>query len=274
MVFRSYDTLRKAGFDSINVDLMFAIPGQTMDVWKQTLDEALALGTEHLSCYEVIYEEDTPLFEQLKAGEIDVDEELACAQYDELIDRSASAGFRQYEVANFARDVRANAAGIGAGGLAGGPTSGPGMADVPAFACRHNVAYWMGHDFHGCGPSASEYVDGVRSRNWANTGMYCEQLERGRRAKEFAEALGPLARAGELAAFGLRMNAGWRYSEFQARTGFDLRQEWAEDLHALVGCGWGERSEDRFRLNRQGLRFADSAAVRMLRPEQVAEAAS
>lgn len=272
MVFRSYDTLRKAGFDSINIDLMFAIPGQTMDVWKQTLDEALALGTEHLSCYEVIYEEDTPLFEQLKAGEIDVDEELACAQYDELIDRSAAAGFRQYEVANFARDVRATAAGVGAGGLAGGAAAGPGMADVPAFACRHNVAYWMGHDFHGCGPSASEYVDGVRSRNWANTGMYCEQLERGRRAKEFAEALGPLARAGELAAFGLRMNAGWRYSEFQARTGFDLRQEWADDLRALVGCGWGERTEDCFRLNRQGLRFADSAAVRMLRPEQAAEA--
>ena len=71
------------------------------------------------------------------------------------------------------------------------------MADVPAFACRHNVAYWMGHDFYGCGPSASEYVDGVRSRNWANTVMYCEQLERGRRSKEFAEALGPLARAGD-----------------------------------------------------------------------------
>ena len=227
MVFRSYDTLRKAGFDSVNVDLMFAIPGQTLEVWKRTLDEALAFGTEHLSCYEVIYEEDTPLFEQLKAGEIDVDEELACAQYDELIDRSAAAGFRQYEVANFARDVRVGGGAGSAGTVVGG---GPGMADVPAFACRHNVAYWMGHDFYGCGPSASEYVDGVRSRNWANTVMYCEQLERGRRSKEFAEALGPLARAGELAAFGLRMNAGWRYAEFQERTGFDLRQEWAEDL--------------------------------------------
>ena len=267
MVFRSYDTLRKAGFDSINVDLMFAIPGQTLEVWKRTLDEALAFGTEHLSCYEVIYEEDTPLFEQLKAGEIDVDEELACAQYDELIDRSAAAGFRQYEVANFARDVRVGGGAGSTGTVVGG---GPGMADVPAFACRHNVAYWMGHDFYGCGPSASEYVDGVRSRNWANTVMYCEQLERGRRSKEFAEALGPLARAGELAAFGLRMNAGWRYSEFQERTGFDLRQEWAEDLKALDGCGWGERGDDRFRLNRQGLRFADAAAMKMLRPEPTA----
>jgi len=68
MVFRSYDILRKAGFENINIDLMFAIPGQTLDIWNRTLDEALALGTEHLSCYEVIYEEDTPLYEQLKAN--------------------------------------------------------------------------------------------------------------------------------------------------------------------------------------------------------------
>src|SRR5213075_79432 len=69
MVFKSFDTLRRAGFDNINVDLMFAIPGQTMDAWHTTLNEALAFGSEHLSTYEVIYEEDTPLFARLQAGE-------------------------------------------------------------------------------------------------------------------------------------------------------------------------------------------------------------
>lgn len=253
MVFRSLDILRGAGFRSVNVDLMFAIPGQTMEMWRRTLDEAMALGTEHLSCYEVIYEEDTPLYEQLKAGQFDVDEELACAQYDELVDRSGAAGFRQYEVANFARETETP---LLAGAI---------WADLPGHACRHNGAYWKGHDFHGCGPSASEYVGGVRSRNWANTGLYCEQLERGRRAKEFAEALEPLARAGEIAAFGLRMTAGWRFDEFESRTGFDLRREWASELEWMERCGWGERTEERFRLTRQGLRFADSAAERMLR---------
>lgn len=68
MVFRSYDILRKAGFENINIDLMFAIPGQTMEIWNRTLDEALALGTEHLSCYEVIYEEDTPFTSSSKLG--------------------------------------------------------------------------------------------------------------------------------------------------------------------------------------------------------------
>src|SRR5262245_42698084 len=65
MVFKSFDTLRQGGFENINIDLMFAIPGQTMDTWRATLDEALALGNEHLSSYEIIYEEDTPLYAQL-----------------------------------------------------------------------------------------------------------------------------------------------------------------------------------------------------------------
>ena len=86
MVFRSFDLLRAGGFDNVNLDLMFAIPGQSMDVWRATLDEAIDLGPEHLSCYEVIYEEDTPLYEQLKAGQFEVDEALACAMYDVLID--------------------------------------------------------------------------------------------------------------------------------------------------------------------------------------------
>ncbi len=85
MIFKSFDILRAAGFDNVNVDLMFAIPGQTLASWRQTLAEAMALGSEHLSCYEVIYEEDTPLFEQLKAGAVQVDEDLACAMYDELL---------------------------------------------------------------------------------------------------------------------------------------------------------------------------------------------
>ncbi|MDW8310857.1 MAG: radical SAM family heme chaperone HemW, partial [Verrucomicrobiales bacterium] len=105
-VFRSFDLLRRAGFDNVNVDLMFAIPGQTLEVWSRTLDEALALGSEHLSCYEVIYEEDTPLFAQLKAGRFAVDEDLACAMYEELIQRAGAAGFHHYEIANFARDAR------------------------------------------------------------------------------------------------------------------------------------------------------------------------
>ena len=88
MAVESFDALRQAGFDNLNLDLMFAIPGQTLEVWRETLTEATAMGSEHLSTYEVIYEEDTPLHEQLHAGKFDADEDLACAMYEELVERA------------------------------------------------------------------------------------------------------------------------------------------------------------------------------------------
>lgn len=262
-VFKSFDTLRAAGFANINVDLMFAIPTQTMAHWQATLSEALALGSEHLSCYEVIYEDDTPLFEQLKAGEFDVDEELTEKMYEELVERAGAAGFVQYEVANFARRARA-------GGLQpplNAATDAPdGGCIPPALACRHNVNYWRGGQFHALGPSAAGYVRGVRTKNWSNTQLYCEQLEKGVRAIEQREELPPLARAGEIAAFGLRMNVGWDFEEFRGTTGFDLREQWAADMDTLVTENFAVRTAERFHLTPRGLRFADHAAEMFLRP--------
>ncbi|HLX96977.1 MAG TPA: radical SAM family heme chaperone HemW [Verrucomicrobiae bacterium] len=250
MVFKSFDLLRQAGFDNLNLDLMFAIPGQTQAIWRATLDEALALGSEHLSSYEVIYEDDTPLFAQLQAGEFDVDEDLACAMYEEMIERATTAGFQQYEIANFARNRS--------------ELRTPDF-ELPRFACRHNVNYWRGGSFYGLGPSATGYVRGVRTKNWANTQLYCEQLEKGHRAIESHEELPPLKRAGETAAFGLRLVAGWPFEEFQRTTSFDLRREWSADMNQLAGRGWAEISPDGFHLTRQGLRFADAAAEMFLR---------
>lgn len=302
MVFKSFDTLRQAGFDNVNIDLMFAIPGQTMEVWRATLAEACALGSEHLSSYEVIYEEDTPLYAQLKAGEFDVNEDLACDMFEELVQRSAHAGFRQYEIANFARDARVETLAktpniqYPTANIQRTPLCQPldvesSMLDVgcsqgfmgvkefkpetqtppshdpllPKLACKHNVNYWRGGDFYGLGPSATGYVRGVRTKNWANTQLYCEQLEKGQRAIESREAFSPLKRAGETAAFGLRMNAGWPFAEFERVTGLDLRRDWATDMDALVQKGWALRSPDRFQLTPQGLRFADAAAGQFLR---------
>ncbi len=261
MVFKSYDLLRQAGFDNLNVDLMFAIPGQTMEAWCGTLAEVLATGTEHLSCYEVIYEEDTALYAQLQAGEFEVDEELACDMYEELLDRASAAGFYQYEVANFARDNTLNSR------LHVAPerSDGGSTLNLPSHACQHNLNYWRGGSFFGLGPSATSYVGGVRTKNWSNTDIYCDQLGKGCRAIESQEELPHLARAGETAAFGLRMVSGWRFEEFCQTTGHDLRREWAKELAQLQRCGWGQFSSDRFQLTRTGLRFADAAAELFLR---------
>jgi oxygen-independent coproporphyrinogen-3 oxidase len=251
MVFKSYDVLRSAGFQNVNLDLMFAIPGQTMEIWRSTLGEAVALGSEHLSCYEVIYEEDTPLYAQLQAGEFSVDEDLACSMYDELINSAEKAGFEQYEIANFAKLTNSDS------------SRTPG--DIPERACRHNVNYWRGGSYYGLGPSAAGYVRGLRTKNWSNTTLYCERLESGKRAIESEEQLSSLRRAGETAAFGLRMNSGWRFTQFHDVTGFDLRQEWKVEIDELVGQGWADATPDRFHLTSAGLRFADAAAEKFLR---------
>ena len=294
MVFKSFDILRQAGFENVNLDLMFAIPGQTLAVWRETLDEAIAMGSEHLSSYEVIYEEDTALYAQLRAGEVEEDEDLACDMYDQLVERAMQAGFRQYEVANFAREARVPSRGerlperedllaqvegsklkveswrlnvrhsdsAAAQRLV---VSAPAL-EVPAFACRHNVNYWRGGSFYGLGPSATSYVRGVRTKNFSNTQLYCKQLERGKRPIESREELPPLARAGETAAFGLRMVSGWRFGEFHQITGHDLRHEWAGDMAHLAAQGWGRLTPDQFQLTFQGLRFADAAGQLFLRP--------
>ncbi len=255
MVFKSFDILRAAGFGNINVDLMFAIPGQTMEIWRSTMSEAIALGSEHLSCYEVIYEEDTPLFAQLQAGEFDVDDDLACDMFEELVSTAGSHGFQQYEVANFARHTNSL------------------PSDIPDRACQHNVNYWRGGSFHGLGPSATGYFNGERTKNCSNTTLYCEQIERGVRPTEFREKLSPLAGAGETAAFGLRMNAGWPFELFEATTGFDLRHEWAADMAELDEHGLGILSDEGFKLNGHGLRLADSVAEQFLRPDESKQAA-
>jgi oxygen-independent coproporphyrinogen-3 oxidase len=245
MVFKSFDILRAAGFDNLNLDLMFAIPTQTMEIWRDTLNEAIAMQSEHLSSYEVIYEDDTPLFEQLKAGEFSVNEELACEMYEELISTATAAGFHQYEIANFAKSKS--------------------KSEIPSLVCRHNVNYWRGGSYYGLGPSATGYVRGVRTKNWSNTQLYYEQLEKGKRAIESSEELSPLRRAGETAAFGLRMNAGWPFEDFLRTTDFDLRKEWNSEMQQLAERGWGKISDDRFQLTRAGLRFADAAAEMFLR---------
>jgi oxygen-independent coproporphyrinogen III oxidase len=248
-VFQTFDLLRSLGFDNLNLDLMFAIPTQTRAVWRETLAEALALGSEHLSSYEVIYEDDTPLFEELRAGRFEVDEDLACDMYEDLVEAAAAHGYCQYEVANFARHLST------------------GEAEVPSRACRHNLNYWRGRSFLGLGPGATSYVRGIRTRNVPDTRIYCEHLEKGQRAIDSREELSPLARAGETAAFGLRMTAGWPWELFRETTGFDLRQEWAEDIRRLVERGWAQTDAQRLRLTSVGLRFADAVAQEFLRPE-------
>ncbi|MDP7012144.1 MAG: coproporphyrinogen III oxidase, partial [Verrucomicrobiota bacterium] len=163
------------------------------------------------------------------------------------VDFAGEHGWHQYEVANFARH------------------DGDETFEIPSRACRHNINYWRGGDHHAIGPSATGYVRGVRTKNIANTQIYCERLERDESPVDTREGLSPLSRAGETAAFGLRMTVGWPFDEFQRVTGHDLRTEWNDTMNDWVGRNQAIRDPDSFRLNREGLRFADTAARDFLR---------
>jgi oxygen-independent coproporphyrinogen-3 oxidase len=145
------------------------------------------------------------------------------------------------------------------------------VEDEPGFACRHNVNYWRGGFYHAFGPSAAGFVTDenagspVRTKNWPNTQMYCELVEKAQRPIESREALPSERRAGEIAAFGLRMNSGWPFERFQRVTGLDLKSHWQSEIEDLIQRGWAVLEPDRFRLTQKGLRFADAAAQEFLR---------
>lgn len=248
-VLRAFQTLRKAGFENINLDLMFALPDQTEVIWEETLKQALDLESEHLSCYEVIYEEGTPLFEQMRGGAFEVDEALAEAMYERLLCFLEENGFEQYEIANFARQSKK-------------------VKGVPELACLHNVNYWIGGEYLGLGPSASGHVKGVRYQNWASTELYCQAIEKAQLPRGEGERLSAFSKASEVAAFSLRMNRGIHLGEFFTKTGYDFRSHWRAEWDELTARDWAEEDEGCFRLTKKGLRFADAAAAEVLKITQ------
>ncbi|MBR4019748.1 MAG: radical SAM family heme chaperone HemW [Firmicutes bacterium] len=133
---RNFIMAREAGFDNINMDLMFAIPGHTMEVWEETLDEAISLGPEHISFYSLQIEEGTPFYDMYRRGEFDqVPDDIDREMYHRGIAKLKAAGYNHYEISN---------------------------ACKPGWECRHNLKYWSMEDYLGIGPSASSYMKGIR----------------------------------------------------------------------------------------------------------------
>lgn len=132
----SFNLARKCGFDNINLDLMFAIPGHTMEIWENTLDKVISLEPEHISFYSLQIEEGTPFYEMYRHGEFDeVPDEIDRLMYHRAIQKFKDAGYEHYEISNCAKK---------------------------GYACRHNLKYWSMEEYLGIGSAASSYVSGVR----------------------------------------------------------------------------------------------------------------
>ena len=177
----SVAVLRDAGIASINIDLMFSIPGQSKSDWQQTLERAIALNPDHISAYNLTYEEDTAFFESLRRGEMRESEDRD-AEFFHLADEMlTAAGFDHYETSNYAK---------------------------PGHHSSHNRGYWQGEDYLGLGPSAVSTLDGIRWKNVPDTNRYISQVGSIGHALAESETLDEEARRLERIALGLRTRDG------------------------------------------------------------------
>ncbi len=157
----AYHILRRAGFPVVNIDLMFSVPGQSTDTWRETLRRTIGLGPDHVSAYNLTYEEDTAFFDKLTAGEYHRDETEDGDCFAAAISLLGAAGFDHYEISNHAR---------------------PGRESL------HNQAYWAGADYLGLGPGAVSTIDRRRWKNIANTTLYMLDPVAGREMEELTDA--------------------------------------------------------------------------------------
>lgn len=199
--------LRAAGFDNINLDLMFGLPAQDMEAWQATLEEALSYGPEHLSLYGLMLEEGTPLYERYSGGSSDQlpDDDLQAEMHDWAVERLKQAEYTNYETSNFART---------------------------GYECQHNLGYWRGADYLGLGPGGVSCLNRVRWGNIEDVRTYQSLLQNGQEPVEEAgrEALSLHECMAERMILGLRLEEGVNLFLFENDFGVDLRDIYRDVL--------------------------------------------
>ena len=225
-------------FDNVSLDLIFGVPGQSLDDWQATLRRAISLGPTHVSAYGLTWEQGTAFWSRRARGELrTIDEELERDQYALAMDELTAAGFEQYEISNFARQ---------------------------GSRCRHNEVYWAGDEYWAFGPGAARYVNGRRETNLRSVLGWLTKLERGESPVAEAEELESAHRARELLFIGLRRTEGIRREDFQRRTGFTLEAMAAPAIVANVERGWLEDDGATIRLTHEGRFVADRVVADFL----------
>lgn len=241
---------REAGFDNLNLDLMFGLPGQRPETWAKTLTQAIDLEPEHLSLYSLIVEPDTPLAAWVARGQVaEPDPDLAADLYEIACERLAAAGYEHYEISNWAQ----------------GPVQDDGL---PRFACRHNLVYWRNGPYLGFGPGAHSSLAGRRWSVGRSVEDYIDGVQAGAAPLDYEETISPALAMGETMMLGLRLlGVGVSRGDFQARFGIDLAEVYADVLDQLHVQGLIEVSAERARLTQQGWLLGNQAFAAFL-PEQ------
>jgi len=253
---QAFEAARQAGFDNVNLDLMYGLPNQSMDQWRQTLDALTGLAPEHISLYALTLEEGTPMHRWAEEGKIpEPDPDLAADMYQYARDSLAPAGYHHYEISNWSR---------------------------PGRACEHNVVYWENGPYLGVGPGAHSRLGDYRfwtvlsprdynskAASWADTGVRSvDELEEG--ALQTVQTLGGWEHlsqettCSETMFLGLRLLDGLLLSEASTRAGVDLAKKFQGPIQECIELGLLEQDGDCLKLTKPSYLIANQAFTRFV----------
>lgn len=229
-VYRSLDNARRAGFDNMSIDLMFGLPNQTLDMLAESVDKALELELPHYSIYSLKVEENTLFHTMYQRNQLPLpDEEDELNMYLLLMERMKAAGYKQYEISNFAK---------------------------PGFESRHNMTYWRNEDYYGLGAGAHGYVGRQRHVNIKGVNPYNEAANKGLPRLESFE----ISREEAMEDFlmvGLRVLDGVSRGRFREQFGISMEEVFAGPLNKMVGAGLLDATEDGYKLSSKGILFGN-----------------
>ena len=236
-IYENIANLKKAGFDNISIDLIYALPKQTMEDVKINVAKAIALDIPHMSLYSLILENHTVFMNRMRRGKLPLPkEDLEAEMFEYIIAELEKAGFEHYEISNFSK---------------------------PGFESRHNLMYWDNAEYYGIGAGASGYVDGVRYKNHGPIRHYLQAVEAGH-ARVQEEVLTLKEKMEEEMFLGLRKKSGVSKKRFEEKFGISFEGQYGAVVSDLTEQGLLVPDRDIVRMTKQGLFLGDTVAEKII----------
>ncbi len=236
-IYENIDRLKLAGFDNISIDLIYALPGQTMEQVKENVAKAIGLNIPHMSLYSLILENHTVFMNRMRRGKLPLPkEELEAEMFEYIIAELERAGFEHYEISNFSKS---------------------------GFESRHNLMYWDNAEYYGIGAGASGYVNGIRYKNHGPIRHYLSAVEEGN-ARITEEHLSQKEQMEEEMFLGLRKKSGVSMARFEEKFSQSFEEIYGKIVRDLVQQGLMQIEGDRVRMTKRGLFLGDTVAERFI----------
>ncbi|HEL0143842.1 TPA: oxygen-independent coproporphyrinogen III oxidase [Streptococcus equi subsp. zooepidemicus] len=236
-IYTTIASLKEAGFQNMSIDLIYALPGQTIQQVKENVAKALALDIPHLSLYSLILEHHTVFMNKMRRGKLQLPtEDLEAEMFEYIISEMEANGFEHYEISNFTK---------------------------PGFESRHNLMYWNNDEYFGCGAGASGYLNGIRYRNRVPIQHYLKAVADGN-ARLSEEVLTKEEMMEEELFLGLRKKSGVSVSRFQEKFGLSFESRYGSVVRELQAQGLLVKDKDFVRMTKKGLFLGDSVAEKFI----------